>query len=84
MQTWKGLPLNDTRCCWGRGCKQHAETLFGCSRGPRHCAVTGATAVEWLASMHATDKVVILLGGRVPAVIDKAAMRAGAGPIPCD
>ena len=55
--------------------------LFGRSRGPRHRAATGATAVEWAASMHATDELVMLLGGGVPAAIDEAAMRAGAGPI---
>ena len=45
---------------------------------------TGALAVDWTASMHTADKVVMLLGGEVPAAIDEAAMRAGAGPIPYD
>ena len=61
-----------------------AGTLFGCSRGPLYHAETGATAIEWAALMHGKDDVVVLLGGEVLAVIDEAAMQAGAGPIPCD
>ena len=61
-----------------------AGTLFGRGRQPRHRMATGATAVEWAASMHPVDEVVVLLGGGVPATIDEAAVQADAGPIPCD
>ena len=50
--------------------------------------VTGAMTVEWAAwvvTMHPVDEEVVLLGGGgVPAATDEAAVRAGAGLIPCD
>ena len=90
VQTGEGLPLNGFS--WATlapdivgvaAVNITAGTLFGRSRGPRHRTVTGSAAVEWAASMHPEDEVVVLLGGEVPAAIDEAAVRAGAGPIPC-
>ena len=92
VQTGTGLPLN--AFSWTRpapaivrvtAVNNAAGTLFGHSRGPQHRATTGATAVEWAAPMHTAVEVVMLSSLRgVPAAIDEAAMRSGAGPVPCD
>ena len=91
VQTGEGLPLNVFS--WASlapdivglaAVNSIAGTLFGFSCRPRHRTATGATAVEWAALMDLMDEVVVLLGGEVPAAINEAAVRAGAGPIPCD
>ena len=81
VQTGTDLPLN--AFSWASPAPDIVG-LFGCSRGPRHRAATGATAVKWAVSMHTVDEVVVLLGGGVPAAIDEAAVKTGAGLIPCD
>ena len=69
VQTGTALPLN--AFSWASqapdivrvaAVNNTAGTLFGRIRGSRHRASTGATAVEWVALMHADDEVVVLLG----------------------
>ena len=79
MQTGTGIPLNAFSWAFPEPdnvgvtvVNNTAGTLFGRSRGPRHRVVTGNMAVEGTASMHATDEV---------AMLNKAAMQAGASPI---